>query len=112
MIAGSGISADAITIGACVLGLAGAVAIAFGEFTLALLLLIANRIADGLDGAVARATHVTDRGAFLDIVLDFVGLRRRAARLRGMECDRECTTRRVPARQLRRQRHARFSPSR
>jgi hypothetical protein len=71
-IAGRGISADAITIGACVLGLAGAGAIAFGEFTLALLLLIANRIADGLDGAVARATQATDRGAFLDIVLDFV----------------------------------------
>jgi phosphatidylglycerophosphate synthase len=70
-IAGRGISADAITIGACVLGLAGAGAIAFGEFTLALLLLIANRIADGLDGAIARATRVTDRGAFLDVALDF-----------------------------------------
>ncbi len=67
----SGVGADAITIGACVLGLAGAAAIAFGQFTIALLLLIANRIADGLDGAVARATHATDRGAFLDIVLDF-----------------------------------------
>jgi phosphatidylglycerophosphate synthase len=67
----SGIGADAITIGACILGLGGAAAIAFGEFTLALVLLVANRIADGLDGAVARATQVTDRGAFLDIVLDF-----------------------------------------
>lgn len=67
----SGIGADTVTLAACVLGLAGATAIAFGEFTLALLLLIANRIADGLDGAVARATQATDRGAFLDIVLDF-----------------------------------------
>ena len=71
LLASGGIGADAITIAACVLGLAGAAAIAFGEFTLALLLLIANRIADGLDGAVARATRATDRGAFLDIVLDF-----------------------------------------
>ena len=71
MLAISGIGADAITIGACTLGLGGAVAIAFGELTLALLLLVANRIADGLDGAVARATQATDRGAFLDIVLDF-----------------------------------------
>jgi len=36
-----------------------------------LTLLIASRIADGLDGAVACATRRTDRGAFLDIVLDF-----------------------------------------
>jgi phosphatidylglycerophosphate synthase len=71
MLAVAGVGADAITIGACILGLGGAAAIAFGEFTLALLLLIANRLADGLDGAVARATQATDRGAFLDIVLDF-----------------------------------------
>jgi phosphatidylglycerophosphate synthase len=71
LLATSGIGADAITVGACILGLGGAAAVAFGEFTLALLLLIANRIADGLDGAVARATQATDRGAFLDIVLDF-----------------------------------------
>src|SRR6056297_3655675 len=29
-------------------------------------------LADGLDGAVARLTQPTDRGAFLDIALDFV----------------------------------------
>jgi len=33
--------------------------------------LLANRVVDGLDGAVARATVATVRGAFLDIVLDF-----------------------------------------
>lgn len=71
MIATVGMGADVITVGACILGLAGAAAIAFGAFTLALLLLIANRVADGLDGAVARATQATDRGAFLDITLDF-----------------------------------------
>jgi phosphatidylglycerophosphate synthase len=71
MLAMGGIGADVITVGACMLGLAGAVAIAFGDFTIGLMLLITNRIADGLDGAVARATRVTDRGAFLDIVLDF-----------------------------------------
>jgi phosphatidylglycerophosphate synthase len=29
-------------------------------------------LADGLDGAVARLTEPTDRGAYLDIALDFV----------------------------------------
>ena len=32
----------------------------------------ANRLVDGLDGSVARATRPTDKGAFLDITLDFV----------------------------------------
>ena len=40
-------------------------------FGLALLAILLNRLADGLDGAVARATQPTDRGAFLDIALDF-----------------------------------------
>ena len=71
-LATAGVGADAISLGGCVLGLGAALAIAFGQFTLALLLLAANRIADGLDGAVARATRRTDRGAFLDITLDFL----------------------------------------
>lgn len=70
-LAAIGISADAVTIVGCLLGLTAAVAASFGQFYIALVLLIANRIADGLDGAVARATQRTDRGAFLDIVLDF-----------------------------------------
>lgn len=70
-LAAIGISADAVTIVGCLLGLTAAVAASFGQFYIALALLIANRIADGLDGAVARATQRTDRGAFLDIVLDF-----------------------------------------
>jgi phosphatidylglycerophosphate synthase len=37
----------------------------------ALLLFILNRLFDGLDGAVARATRRTDRGGFVDIVSDF-----------------------------------------
>jgi phosphatidylglycerophosphate synthase len=70
-LAAIGISADAVTIVGCLLGLTAAVAVSFGQFYIALALLVANRIADGLDGAVARATQRTDRGAFLDIVLDF-----------------------------------------
>ena len=71
-LAAAGIGADAVTIGGCLLGLAAALAVSVGQFYIALALLIANRIADGLDGAIARATGPTDRGAFLDIALDFL----------------------------------------
>lgn len=71
-IARAGISADALTIVSSLFGIAAAVAAAFGAFPLALVLLILNRLGDGLDGAVARLTRATDRGAFLDIALDFV----------------------------------------
>jgi len=71
-LAAAGIGADAVSIGGCLIGLAAALAASAGQFYLALALLIANRIADGLDGAIARATRHTDRGAFLDIALDFL----------------------------------------
>ena len=35
-------------------------------------LFLLNRVADGLDGAVARASMTTDFGGYLDIVCDFV----------------------------------------
>jgi hypothetical protein len=70
LLAANGVGADVITVGGCALGIVAALAIAFGQFGIALTLLIANRIADGLDGAVARATQRTDFGAFLDITLD------------------------------------------
>ena len=38
----------------------------------ALAFIAANRIADGLDGAVARRLGPTDLGGYLDIVLDFI----------------------------------------
>jgi phosphatidylglycerophosphate synthase len=41
-------------------------------YILALAALALNRIADGLDGALARRTRVTDLGGYLDIVLDFI----------------------------------------
>ena len=71
-LAAAGLSADAVSIGGCLIGLAAALAASAGHFYLALALLIANRIADGLDGAIARATRRTDRGAFFDIALDFL----------------------------------------
>lgn len=67
-----GIGADAVTLLGAAVGLAACVAIAFRADVLALALLALNRIADGLDGAVARRTSPTDRGGFLDIVCDFL----------------------------------------
>ena len=66
-----GVGADAITLAGFGLGIAGAAAAA-GAFGVALGLILLNRLADGLDGAVARIAGPTDRGAFLDIALDFV----------------------------------------
>ncbi len=66
-----GVSANMLTFGGLALGLAGAAAIALGELWLGLALIIANRLADGLDGAVARATQPSDLGGYFDIVADF-----------------------------------------
>ena len=38
----------------------------------AFVLILLNRLCDGLDGAIARATAPTDFGGFLDIVFDFI----------------------------------------
>ena len=70
-LAGIGLSANQVTIAGLGLGLAAAIAIALGAFAIGLFLFLLSRIADGLDGAVARATMPTDQGGFLDIALDF-----------------------------------------
>jgi phosphatidylglycerophosphate synthase len=66
-----GIGANQVTIAGFVLGIAAATAIAMGHFFAGLVLLLASRLCDGLDGAVARAAGKTDLGGYLDIVLDF-----------------------------------------
>jgi phosphatidylglycerophosphate synthase len=68
----AGIGADSVTLFGFALGLAAALAIALGRPLAGLALLLASRLMDGLDGAVARLTRPTDRGAFLDITLDFL----------------------------------------
>jgi phosphatidylglycerophosphate synthase len=67
-----GIGADAVTWAGFAIGLAAAACIAHQAFLAGLLLLLISRLLDGLDGAVARLTQPTDRGAFLDITLDFL----------------------------------------
>ncbi len=68
----AGIGADAVTWSGFAIGMAAALAIAQHRFGWGLALLLTSRLADGLDGAVARLTRPTDRGAFLDIALDFI----------------------------------------
>jgi phosphatidylglycerophosphate synthase len=71
-LAGSGVGADAVTLAGFGLGVLAMLAVTAGNYGTGLALLALNRLADGLDGAVARHTRLTDLGGFLDIVLDFV----------------------------------------
>lgn len=71
-LAAKGATADAVTLVGLGLGLISALAIAVGlSGWLVLIPLLAGRVADGLDGAVARAGSRTDFGGYLDIACDF-----------------------------------------
>ncbi|MFO1033644.1 MAG: CDP-alcohol phosphatidyltransferase family protein [Hyphomicrobiales bacterium] len=67
-----GVSADQVTLTGFAGGVVAAGLIALGHPGLALWPLLFNRLCDGLDGAVARGSGASDRGAFLDISLDFI----------------------------------------
>ena len=70
-LAKTGISANAVTGVGLALGIVAAVLIALGNVQAGLWVLLLSRVADGLDGAVARATQKTDFGGYWDIVADF-----------------------------------------
>jgi len=70
-LAAMGIGANAITLAGVAIGLAAGLAISQSLFGWGLALILASRLLDGLDGAVARATRPTDFGGYLDIVGDF-----------------------------------------
>ena len=67
-----GITANQVTVFGFIIGILAVPAIISENFNLALALILFNRLSDGLDGAVARQTHTTDAGGFLDISLDFI----------------------------------------
>ena len=71
-LARAGVEANTVTGLALALGFGAAALIANGFFALGGVLIVLSRAFDALDGAVARQTHATDLGGFLDIVLDFV----------------------------------------
>src|SRR5262249_51016522 len=64
--------ANAVTLAGFALGVAAWLALAVRLSDWALVLTLANRLLDGLDGAVARRSGVTDLGGYLDIVCDFL----------------------------------------
>jgi phosphatidylglycerophosphate synthase len=72
LVARTGIGANTITVGGFLLGIGAWGALALREYHAALGLIAANRVADGLDGAVARRLGSTELGGYLDIVLDFL----------------------------------------
>lgn len=67
-----GATADAVTLAGAAVGLSGSGLVALGHPLAGLVLMALGRLADGLDGAIARLTTPTARGAFLDITLDFL----------------------------------------
>ncbi|WP_212523966.1 CDP-alcohol phosphatidyltransferase family protein [Actibacterium sp. MT2.3-13A] len=68
----AGMTANAVTLAGLGFGLLAAALIALDAPGWALLPLGLSRLADGLDGAIARSTQKTDFGGFLDITCDFV----------------------------------------
>lgn len=71
-LAARGLTADQATLAGFGFGMIAAIMIASGFTTAAILPLLVNRALDGVDGALARLSGTTERGAFLDISLDFV----------------------------------------
>lgn len=68
----AGLSANMVSFAGLVLGALAAGAIVAGAFAAALALVVLNRLADGLDGALARRRGATDLGGYYDIVFDFL----------------------------------------
>lgn len=67
-----GITANQTTVTGFMLGCCAFPALIWQQYSLALLFVVLNRVADGLDGALARRHGISDSGGFLDISLDFL----------------------------------------
>ena len=68
----AGVGDNSITVVGFAIGLFAAILIANSAYLTGATALFISRICDALDGAVARQTHSTDAGGFLDIALDFL----------------------------------------
>jgi len=71
-LAGLGVTANSVTWTGFLVGCGAWALLALESYWLALALILLNRLADGLDGAVARHGRISDLGGYLDIVLDFL----------------------------------------
>lgn len=67
-----GVSANMITLAGGVVGVGAATCIAHGQWLSGLTLVAANRLLDGLDGAVARHAAPTAWGGYLDSLADYI----------------------------------------
>lgn len=67
-----GANPDQVSIIGFAIGMLVVPALAYEAYWLAMLLIIINRLGDGLDGALARLVGPTDGGGYLDITLDFI----------------------------------------
>lgn len=72
VVARSGVKANQLTVAGLAIGLMSVPLIAGGRFLEALVVILINRLLDGLDGAVARIRGATGFGGYLDIVCDMV----------------------------------------
>lgn len=68
----AGLTANQLTLAGFVIGLFASYLIATSAYIEGAVAIFTSRLCDALDGAVARLTHPTDAGGFLDIALDFV----------------------------------------
>jgi phosphatidylglycerophosphate synthase len=68
----AGARADLVSLAGFVFGIGAIPAIATHHYWAGLALILLNRLVDALDGAVARQSRATGRGAFLDMVLDLI----------------------------------------
>jgi phosphatidylglycerophosphate synthase len=71
-IADARISANTLTIGGAGLAFGAAFFVAQSNFLAALILILLNRIVDGLDGAIARINGPTEFGGYLDTICDYI----------------------------------------
>jgi phosphatidylglycerophosphate synthase len=67
-----GVSANQVSAAGAACGALAGLAIGLGHPLAGLALVLASRLLDGLDGAIARARGATDFGGYLDIVCDYV----------------------------------------
>ncbi len=71
-LAKQGVTSNIITLFGFMVGIFAMIMIGFEHYLIAAYLLVCNRVCDGLDGAVARHSKLTDFGGFIDIVCDFI----------------------------------------
>lgn len=71
-LARAGLSANQVSLAGAACGALAGVFIGLGQPLAGLALVLASRLLDGLDGAIARVKGATDFGGYLDIACDYV----------------------------------------